>query len=98
MQPLITILTDTKNSIIKQYKELIMLDSVDLQFSDEALDFIADKAYDNGTGARGLKAIIEEFMVDIMFEIPSDDKISAVVINVVDGELTADKQYNRKIA
>lgn len=92
------ILTETKNSIIKQYQELIMLDSVDLQFSDEALDFIADKAYGNGTGARGLKAIIEEFMTDIMFEIPSDDKISAVVIEVVDGELRANKQYNRKIA
>ena len=92
------ILTETKNSIIKQYKELIMLDSVELQFSDEALDYIADKAYDNGTGARGLKAIIEEFMVDVMFEIPSDDKISTVEINVVDGELKADKQYNRKIA
>ena len=92
------ILTDTKNSIVKQYKELIMLDSVGLDFTDAALDFIANESYKNGTGARGLKGIIEELMTDIMFEIPSDDKISTVVIDIIDGELKANKQYNRKIA
>lgn len=92
------ILVETKNSIVKQYTDLIEMDSVQLSFENDAIEFIAEKAYENGTGARGLKSIIEEFMVDIMFEIPSDDKISAVLVSVENDKLVANKQYNRKIA
>lgn len=92
------ILVDTKNSIVKQYTDLIELDSVKLEFTDEALDYIASKAYDNGTGARGLKCIIEQFMADLMFDIPSDNDISGVTITVENDELSYEKHYNRKTA
>ena len=81
------ILTSTKNSIIKQYKELIALDDVKLRVSTSALDYIADKAFENNTGARGLKTIIEKTMNDAMFEIPSDENISSVELTVKNGEL-----------
>lgn len=90
------ILTSTKNSIIKQYKELIALDDVKLRVSDSALDYIADKAFENNTGARGLKTIIEKTMNDAMFEIPSDENISSVELTVKNGELFVKKNYKRK--
>ena len=89
------ILTNTKNSIIKQYKELIALDNVKFKVSDLALDYIAEKACENGTGARGLKTIIEKVMNDAMFEIPSDKKISSVELTVKDGELFVKKNYKK---
>ena len=87
------ILVETKNSIIKQYKELIGLDGVEVEFSDEALDYIADKAYENGTGARGLKSIIEQFMTDLMYDLPSESDLNKVVITVEDNELIYNKEY-----
>ena len=92
------ILVETKNSIVKQYTELIELDNVKLEFSDEALDFIASKAFENETGARGLKSIIEQFMTDLMFDLPSDMEVSNVKIIVKDNELDYKKRCNRKTA
>jgi len=92
------ILSDTENSITKQYAGLLELDNVKLTFTDEALGLIAKKAHENGTGARGLKSIIEQFMTDLMVEIPADMEVSDVIIDEKDGELTYTKQNNRKIA
>ncbi len=77
---LINILREPKNAILKQYKKLLNLDEVDLEFTDEALGAIADKAIERDTGARALRAIIEEFMLDIMYEIPKDKNIGKVTI------------------
>ena len=67
-------------SILKQYQKLLALDEVKLEFDDGALHAIAKKAMKKDTGARALRAIIEEFMLDIMYEIPKDDNIGEVVI------------------
>ncbi|MGM9936645.1 MAG: AAA family ATPase, partial [Candidatus Ornithomonoglobus sp.] len=77
---LITILTKPKNALIKQYKALLGFDEVELEFTTEAIEAIADKAIERNTGARGLRAIIEESMTDIMFDTPSDDTIEKVVV------------------
>ena len=77
---LIDILKEPKNAILKQYQKLLELDEVKLEFSDEALAAIADKAMERDTGARALRAIIEEFMLDIMYEIPKDKNIGKVII------------------
>ena len=77
---LVRILTDPKNAIVKQYQKLLELDEVKLEFTDEALKAIAKKAMAKDTGARALRSIIEEFMLDIMFEIPKDDHIGTVTI------------------
>ena len=74
------ILTQPKNAILKQYKKLLALDEVDLKFDDEAVHCIAKKALKKNTGARALRAIIEDFMLDIMYEIPKDDMIGRVTI------------------
>lgn len=76
----VKILKEPKNAILKQYQKLLALDEVDLQFDDGALSAIADKAIEKDTGARALRAIIEEFMLDIMYEIPKDDNIGRVTI------------------
>lgn len=77
---LVQILTQPKNAILKQYKKLLALDEVDLVFDDEAVRSIAKKAIEKKTGARALRAVIEEFMLDIMYEIPKDDLIGRVTI------------------
>ena len=77
---LVQILKEPKNAILKQYQKLLELDEVKLEFSDEALEAIADKAMERDTGARALRAIIEEFMLDIMYEIPKDKNIGKVTI------------------
>jgi len=77
---LIQILKEPKNAILKQYQKLLELDEVKLEFDDGALEAIAEKALEKDTGARALRAIIEEFMLDIMYEIPKDDNIGRVVI------------------
>lgn len=78
---LISILTEPKNALVKQYKKLFEIDGVELEFSDEALDAVAEKAIELKTGARGLRAIMEDTMTDIMYEIPSNEKIQKVTIN-----------------
>ena len=84
---LVRILKEPKNAILKQYQKLLALDEVDLQFDEDALEAIADKAMKKDTGARALRAIIEEFMLDIMYEIPKDDNIGQVTItkNYIEG-------------
>ncbi len=77
---LIDIATKPKNALIKQYKKLFKLDNVELEFEDEALGLIVDKAIERKTGARGLRSIIEEIMRDVMFEIPSNPKIEKCII------------------
>ena len=77
---LVDILKEPKNAILKQYQKLLALDEVDLQFEDGALTAIAEKALEKDTGARALRAIIEKFMLDIMYEIPKDDNIGRVTI------------------
>ncbi|MBR3770170.1 MAG: ATP-dependent Clp protease ATP-binding subunit ClpX [Lachnospiraceae bacterium] len=77
---LIQILKEPKNAILKQYQKLLELDEVKLEFDDSALEAIAEKAMEKDTGARALRAIIEEFMLDIMYEIPKDDNIGQVTI------------------
>lgn len=76
----VKILKEPKNAILKQYQKLLELDEVKLNFDDSALTAIAKKAMERDTGARALRAIIEEFMLDIMYEIPKDDNIGEVTI------------------
>lgn len=78
------ILVEPENSIVKQYKNLLSLDGVDVTFEESALEFIANKAFDNKTGARGLKTIIEKSMNDLMFELPDKQTIKEVVITADD--------------
>ena len=73
-------MNDPKNAILKQYQKLLELDEVKLNFDDTALEAIAKKAMERDTGARALRAIIEDFMLDIMYEIPKDDNIGEVTI------------------
>ncbi len=77
---LVSILKEPKNAILKQYKKLLEMDEVKLEFDDDALDAIAEKALEKDTGARALRAILEEYMLDIMYEIPKDDSIGKVII------------------
>ena len=77
---LVKILKEPRNAILKQYQKLLALDEVKLEFDDGALEAIAEKAMEKDTGARALRAIIEEFMLDIMYEIPKDDSIGQVTI------------------
>ncbi|MCQ2537506.1 MAG: ATP-dependent Clp protease ATP-binding subunit ClpX [Lachnospiraceae bacterium] len=79
-EDMIRILTTPKNAIVKQYKKLLAMDEVDLQFDEDALEALADRAMERDIGARALRAIIEEIMLDIMYEIPKDDNIGTVVI------------------
>lgn len=74
------VLKEPKNAILKQYKKLLELDEVDLEFDDDAILAIAKKAIEKKTGARALRSIIEEYMLDIMYEIPKDDNIGKVTI------------------
>ena len=74
------ILIEPKNAILKQYKRLLELDEVELVFDDDAMDYIAQQAMKKDTGARALRSIIEEFMLDIMYEIPKDKNIGRVII------------------
>ncbi len=77
---LVRILTEPKNAIIKQYQKLLTYDEVALEFEEDALYAIAKRAREKEVGARALRAIIEEFMLDIMYEIPKDENIGRVVI------------------
>ena len=79
-EALIKIVTEPKNALVKQYKKLLELDGVELEFEPEALNAIVDKAIDRNTGARGLRSIIEDIMRDIMFDIPSNLRIEKCII------------------
>lgn len=77
---MVKILKEPRNAILKQYQKLLELDEVKLEFNEDALEAIAEKAMKRDTGARALRSIIEEFMLDIMYEIPKDDNIGRVTI------------------
>jgi ATP-dependent Clp protease ATP-binding subunit ClpX len=79
-EALIQILTKPKNALVKQYKKLFELDDVKLEFDEKSLIAIAEEAISRQTGARGLRAIIEDIMNEIMYEIPSDNRITNVII------------------
>jgi ATP-dependent Clp protease ATP-binding subunit ClpX len=86
-EALIRILSEPRNALIKQYKKLFELDNVELEFSDDAIDAVADQALLRGTGARGLRAIMEEVLLAVMYEVPSRDDVARVVIT---GEVVAE--------
>ena len=77
---LINILSQPKNALVKQYNKLFEIDNVELEFTEDALKAIADDAIARKTGARGLRAIVEDIMIDVMFDVPSDENISKVII------------------
>nr|WP_204264445.1 ATP-dependent Clp protease ATP-binding subunit ClpX [Geodermatophilus normandii] len=79
-EALIQILTEPKNALVRQYRRLFELDGVELEFSDDALEAIADQAILRGTGARGLRAIMEEVLQSVMYEVPSRDDVASVMI------------------
>ena len=79
-EALIDIVTKPKNALVKQYKKLVELDGVELEFNQDALEAIVEKAIERNTGARGLRSIIEEIMRDVMYDIPSNEKIAKCII------------------
>ncbi|NLN26629.1 MAG: ATP-dependent Clp protease ATP-binding subunit ClpX [Firmicutes bacterium] len=97
-QDLVRILTEPKNALVKQFKKLFELDGVELEFTEDALLAIARKAMDLNTGARGLRAIMEDTMLDIMYELPSQDDVKKCVITaaVIGGSEPPRLLRNRK--
>jgi ATP-dependent Clp protease ATP-binding subunit ClpX len=86
-EALVQILTEPRNALIKQYQKLFELDAVELEFTDDAIIAIADKAMERGTGARGLRAIIEEVLLNVMYDVPSREDVAKVVVT---GEVVSD--------
>ncbi len=85
------ILTEPKNAVLKQYKALLKMDGVDLEFEPEAVDLIAKEAIKRKTGARALRSIVEEIMLDVMYDVPTKENIDKFVV-------TAEMVKNRKNA
>ena len=79
-QALVNILTVPRNALVKQYQKMFEIDGVDLEFTEDAIASVADQALLRGTGARGLRAIMEEVLLPVMFDVPSDDEIARVVV------------------
>lgn len=96
---LMRILKEPKNSIVRQYKKLFELDGVELEFEEEALEAIADKSLERKTGARGLRAIMEESMMDLMYTVPSDEMIESCVVtkDVIEGTGEPEFSYREKL-
>jgi len=86
-EALVQILTEPRNALIKQYQKLFELDGVELEFTEDAIIAIADKAMERGTGARGLRAIIEEVLLNVMYDVPSREDVAKVVVT---GEVVSD--------
>jgi ATP-dependent Clp protease ATP-binding subunit ClpX len=108
-EALIQILTEPKNALVRQYHRLFELDGVDLDFSDDAMEAIADQAILRGTGARGLRAILEEVLLSVMYDIPSRKDVAKVVVTretvlehvnptIVPREVTAKRERRDKSA
>lgn len=89
------ILTEPQNSIIKQYSNLLKMDNVRIKFDDKAISYIAEKSKKTGTGARGLKTIIEDFMTDVMYEVPDDDSIASLTVSANDDGLKLRKTHRK---
>jgi len=88
-EALVRILTEPRNALVKQFQKVFGFEDVELTFTTEGLDAIADQAIGRGTGARGLRAILEDLLLDIMFELPGRDDVAEVVIGaetVIDRE------------
>ncbi len=102
-EALIDIVTKPKNALVKQYKKLVELDGVELEFNQDALEAIVEKAIERNTGARGLRSIIEEIMRDVMYDIPSNEKIAKctitrdTVINKSQPEIVIDENKKREL-
>ena len=96
-QALVRILREPKNSLVKQYEKLLDLDGVALKFTDDAIGMIADEALQRKTGARGLRAIMEAVMLDLMYHIPSDDSVKECIVNadMVNGILHGNKDLEK---
>jgi len=86
-EALVQILTEPRNALIKQYQKLFELDGVELEFTTDAVEAIAEKAMERGTGARGLRAIIEEVLLNVMYDVPSREDVGKVVVT---GEVVSD--------
>jgi ATP-dependent Clp protease ATP-binding subunit ClpX len=84
---LVRILTEPRNALVKQYQRLFEIDGIELEFTIEAIDAIADQAMARDTGARGLRAIMEEVLLNVMYEVPSRDDVAKVVVT---GEVVLD--------
>lgn len=101
-EDLISILTEPKNALVKQYKKQLSMDNVALEFEEEALQAIAQQALERGTGARGLRSIIENVMLEIMYEVPSREDIAKIIITKENVEGAHKPEYynidNRKIS
>ena len=107
-QALVAILTEPRNALVKQYQRMFAIDGVELEFTDDAIGAIADKALERNTGARGLRAIMEEALQLVMFEVPSTDDVTGVLVDadvVTDGipprlvkRLTKPARSSRKTA
>lgn len=102
-EALIDIVTKPKNALVKQYKKLVELDGVELEFNQDALEAIVEKAIERNTGARGLRSIIEEIMRDVMYDIPSNEKIAKctitrdTVVNKAEPEIIIDENKKREV-
>ena len=94
-EDLVRILQEPKNALVKQYKKLLEYDDVDLEFAPEALEAIADKAIARNIGARGLRAVMEGILTEIMYDIPSDPTVTKVVITRACVEGTAEPELTR---
>ena len=77
---LVRILTEPRNALVRQYQRMFEIDGVELEFTDDAIDAVADKALERGTGARGLRSILEEVLLKVMFEVPSRDDVAKVLV------------------
>jgi ATP-dependent Clp protease ATP-binding subunit ClpX len=86
---LVRVLSEPKNALVRQYQELFRMEEADLEFTDEALRAIAERAHEKDTGARGLRSVIEDVMLDIMFELPEQPRGSSYLI-------TEDVVYGRE--
>jgi ATP-dependent Clp protease ATP-binding subunit ClpX len=98
-EDLLRILVEPKNSLIKQYEQLLKMENVDLQVTKDGLQAIAAQALKRGTGARALRSIIENLMLDVMFEAPSRDDVKTVIVNrqaVESGRAVLSKQRKKK--
>ena len=96
---MVKILTEPKNALVKQYQKLLDYDQVELEFTQEALEAIADRAVERGIGARGLRAVLEDIMTRVMYDVPSDPTIVKVTITAPcvkgEGEPELERNPNR---
>ena len=94
-EALIKILVEPKNALVKQYQKLFQIDDVELCFEQDAIEAIVEKAIERKTGARGLRAILEKSLMNVMFDIPSDDSIGRCIITkeVVEGKAQPELVY-----